>query len=104
MRKYGPFRSIRLCAWIAVGAISGPEAAVGAWDDVPVKVVESSLGLATLTDRRYQTAGTSKRMRLPTTITTRARIEIHFTGRCARARRGHSLIESPVCFNLKPSF
>ena len=75
MRKSGPLRSIRLCAWIVVGAGSGMGMAEGS--DGPA---ESTGPLANLLDRRCQTPSTSKGMQTDARTARRARIRNHSMG------------------------
>src|SRR5215510_396101 len=74
MRKSGPFRSIRLCAYTAVGADSGVAGILIARRDVPVEVPGAG-GLASLLDLTCQTTNPSSRMQADTRTTNRAGIQ-----------------------------
>src|SRR5882762_4310077 len=80
MRKSGPFRSIRLCAYTAVGADSGVAGIVVPGGDVPLEVAEAAGWLASLVDCRCQTTNTSKNMQTDTRTARRARIQYHSMG------------------------
>src|SRR6267143_5811715 len=80
MRKCGPFRSIRLCAYTALGADSAVAGIVAPSGDVPVEVAEGAGWLASLVDRRCQTTNTSKNMQTDTRTARRARIQYHSMG------------------------
>src|ERR1700751_2331331 len=80
MRKSGPFRSIRLCASMAVGADSGVAATVATGGTVPVEVAEAGGWLGSLVDCRYQTTNTSKRMQTDKRTARQTRIRYHFMG------------------------
>src|SRR5215472_18864797 len=75
MRKSGPFRSIRLCAYTAVGADSGVSGILIAGGDVPVEVLGAAGGLATLLDLTCQTTNPISRMQADARTTNRARIQ-----------------------------
>src|ERR1700704_717089 len=76
MRKSGPFPSIRLWAYSAVGAESGVAAVVVPGSDVAVEASEAAGWLAGL-DRRCQIKNPSKRMQTEMGTATRARIQYH---------------------------
>src|SRR6202011_1311967 len=83
MRKSGPFRSIRLCAYTAVGADAGVVRTVIAPDDIPVETAEAVGWLASLVDRRCQTTKPSKRTQTNMRTARRPRIRFHLMGTVA---------------------
>src|ERR1700716_1489002 len=80
MRKSGPFRSIRLCAYTAVGADAGVARIVLPGDDVSMETAEPAGWLASLVDRQCQATNTSKRTQTDIRNATRARIRFHLMG------------------------
>lgn len=80
MRKSGPFRSIRLCAYTSVGADSGVVGVIAPVGDVLVEVAEAAGWVAGLVDRRCQTKITNKRMQADTSTASRTRIPYHSMG------------------------
>src|SRR3981081_2496770 len=83
MRKSGPFRSIRLCAYTAVGADAGVVRTVIAPDDIPVETAEAAGWLASLVDRRCHTTKTSNRTQTNMRTARRPRIRLHLMGTVA---------------------
>src|SRR4030088_796252 len=80
MRKSGPLRSIRLCAYTAVGADAGVARIVIPGDDVSMETAEPAGWLASLVDRQCQATNTSKRTQTDMRTATRARIRFHLMG------------------------
>src|SRR5258708_1047355 len=83
MRKSGPFRSIRLCAYTAVGADSGVGGVEAPAGDVSVEVPEIVGWLGILVDRTCQTTNTSERIQTDPRIASRTRIHYHSRGTAA---------------------
>src|ERR1700737_3590856 len=90
MRKSGPFRSIRLCAYTAVGADAGVSRIVIAPDDISVEIAEAAGWLASLVDRRCLTTKPSNRTQTNMRTARRPRIRSHLMG-AVPSRRIHRL-------------
>src|SRR4030088_3529645 len=83
MRKSGPFRSIRVCAYTAVGADAGGVRTVVAADDIAGDTAEAAGWLASLVDRRCHTTKPSKSTQTNMRTERRPRIRIHLMGTVA---------------------
>src|SRR5882672_8410815 len=77
MRKSGPFRSIRLCAYTTVGADSGVAGVVIAGRGVPREVVDATGLPAGVDDLRCQNSNTNKKAGTAMRIAVRVRIQNH---------------------------
>src|ERR1700682_515923 len=87
MRKSGPLRSIRLCAYTAVGAGSEVAGAMTTGDGVPGEVAEVAGPLDGFDDLRCHNTQTNKKVGTAMRTMRRTRIQFHSMGMLVSAAR-----------------